>query len=208
MYRLPIGIFVRLSAALCASAVLAVLLLSEAAASEPAAFHRPAPVRSDPTVRLETTPTQGQVGDLFTTRIYADNIANANGLGNWQATIDYVPAILTLNGVTFGADLGSTGRFVGNVGPTSTTTSVTLGQFSFGMQPGPIGSDIHLATIVWRGVGDGISELDLNTSRLLDINAAPLTPLTEIDNWVVVGDPPAPNHLWLPMAYRGSASRR
>ncbi|MFZ2360874.1 MAG: cohesin domain-containing protein [Anaerolineae bacterium] len=208
MYRLPIGIFVRISAVLCALAALAVLLLSEAAASEPAAFHRPATVRSDPTVRLETTPTQGQVGDLFTTRIYADNIANANGLGNWQATVDYVPAILTLNGVTFGADLGSTGRFVGNVGPTFSIGNVTLGQFSFGTQPGPTGSSIHLATIVWRGVGDGVSELNLNSSSLLDIDATPLTPLTEIDSWVVVGDPPAPNHLWLPMAFRSSASRR
>ena len=85
--------------------------------------------------------------------------------------------------------------------PPTTLGKVTLGQFSFGTQNGPTGSSIQLATIVWRGVGDGVSNLDLNTSRLLDIDAALLTPLIELDGWVVVGDVPGQNRLWLPMAF-------
>ena len=138
----------------------------------------PAAPAVDPTIRLSTTPTSGNVGDLFTTRIYADNITNSSGLGNWQASINYAPAVLAVDSVAFGADLGSTGRSTGNVGPTYTTGKVTLGQFSFGTGiNGPTGSNLLLATIVWRGVAGGVSDLDLNQSQLLDINANPLTPL-------------------------------
>ena len=201
MHRIPVTIFIRTSTVLCGFVLLLVLLLPGMAASGSTTFPRLATANGDPTVRLQTTPIQGNVGDLFTTRIYADNITNASGLGNWQASIDYAPAILAVNSVTFGAGLGSTGRPVGNVGPTSSIGKVTLGQFSFGTQNGPTGSSIQLATIVWRGVGDGVSNLDLNTSRLLDIDAVLLTPLIELDGWVVVGDVPGQNRLWLPMAF-------
>ena len=154
----------------------------------------PAAPAVDPTIRLSTTPTSGNVGTLFTTRIYADNITNASGLGNWQASINYAPAVLAVDSVAFGADLASTGRTVGNVGPNYTTGKVTLGQFSFGTQNGPTGSNLLLATIVWRGVAGGVSDLDLNQSQLLDINANPLTPLIQVDNQVtVVGGPTSTN---------------
>ena len=75
-------------------------------------------------------------------------------------------------------------------------------------QPQHTGSSIHLATIVWRGVGDGVSNLDLNTARLLDIDATLLTPLIELDGWIVVGDVPGHNRLWLPKAFHTHGSRR
>ena len=141
-------------------------------------------------IRLETTPASGEIGDTFTTQIYADGVP-APGLGSWQVVIDYDPAILAVDTVTFGADLYATGRTklleLSNLKEPGTAwlTQVTSGT---GID-GPVGNGLHLVTITWKAVGGGVSDILLAPSerqRLVDINNTPFAPLKLVESKVTV----------------------
>ena len=165
----------------------------------PGSYRSSAAPNDDPQVRLETAPASGAYGDLFTTIIAADHIISP-GLSAWQTTVTFDPAILAVDSVTFGSDLGSTGRFFGDIGPDLRVDDITLAQFSYGSGDGPVGDGIHLATIVWRGVGGGTSLLDVNESILLDTEAGDLTPVGEVDDEIEVT--PAPYRFRLPLIFK------
>ena len=156
----------------------------------------------DAVIRLDTTPSSGALGDLFTTHIYADNIVSP-GLGSWQTNITYDPTILEIDQIFWGTDLFSTGRTkLIETANTSTPGQVLLTQATLTGPDGPTGAGLHLATVVWRAVGSGTVQLDLSPTslqKLRDVNSDPITPLTLIDSQVNVD-----YAYWLPMIMVGS----
>ena len=141
----------------------------------------------DPTIRLSTSPTSGEVGDTFTTVIYADNVPDP-GLGSWQAKIVFDPAIVAIDSITFGTDLYSTGRSkLFELTNDSNAGEILLSQSTTGDANGPTGT-LKLAVIVWRGVGAGVTQLALpsNVQRLVDVNAHQFTPLVLIESAITV----------------------
>ncbi len=147
------------------------------------------PPLGDPTIRLSTSPASGEVGDLFTTQIFADGVS-APGLGSWQANITYDPAILEINEIIWGTDISSTGR---TAIPTSNTTTPGQALLSVFTLPGPdgvTGEGLHLASIVWKAIGTGISPLDLiptSLQKLRDVNNDPIgAPLLLVNSSITV----------------------
>jgi len=180
------------------------------------ALLRPAPAADPPvTVRLETSPASGPIGALFTTEVYVDDVP-APGLGFWQISIDYTPTALALNltappppaptpvpaalydvtliGIPGGQKLGPSVKDIG-----ANLKTLAVGQYIFGVTSGPAGT-IHLATIVWKGVGGHASLLDLHGSVFSDVNNVQFAE-TEIDSTVIVrGGGPL---TFLPLVVRG-----
>ena len=155
--------------------------------------------QDDAVIRLETSPAAGALGDLFTTAIYADNIGSP-GLGSWQVSIAYDPAILEIDHIIWGTDLFSTGRTkLIETTNTSTPGQILLLQTTLGGVDGVTGMDIHFASIVWRAVGSGATPLDLNPTslqKLRDISNDPITPVILNGSQVNVG---LGQTFWLPM---------
>jgi hypothetical protein len=202
---------------LSAAVMLGVLTgLVGAAGRAQAAVLRPAPAAEPPvTVRLETAPASGPIGGLFTTEVYVDDVP-APGLGFWQVSIDYTTTALALNltapppppptpvpaalydvtviGIPGGQKLGPSVKDGG-----ASRKALTVGQYVFGLSSGPTGT-IHLATIVWKGVGGHTSVLDLHGSVFSDVNNVQFAE-TEIDSTVIIrgGGP----RTFLPLVVRG-----
>ncbi len=158
------------------------------------------PSPESPTIRLITTPNAGVVGDEFTTTIYADRVP-APGLGSWQVRIEFDQAVINLENIQFGDDLFSTGRAkLFELSNVDTPGAVLLSQSSLPPGDGPVGDGIHLVTLHWRAVGNGLSPLALepgNSQRLVDVDGHSLSPLTLVGSEITVES--AFHSLWLPL---------
>ena len=160
----------------------------------------------DPAIRMETNPLSGAVGETFATRFFADHIPPP-GLSDWQISIEYDPIIVEKTDLIFGKDLFSTGREkLLELVNDDTPGRVLFGQITLTGPDGPTGSGLHLATIVWRGVGLGTSPLTLtpvNTQKLVAINNVPLTPITlDVSSIKIVGAVALEKAVWLPLLLR------
>ena len=106
----------------------------------------PGVVVTGPTIRLVTSPTNGDIGNLFTTVLYADGVP-VPGLGAWQAHIAYNNMILEVEQVIFGVDLFSTGRaMLLEAGNTDTPGQVLLSQATYPGPDGISGDGVHTPT--------------------------------------------------------------
>ncbi|MCP4166257.1 MAG: hypothetical protein GY759_10230 [Chloroflexi bacterium] len=147
----------------------------------------------NPVIRLETDPASAKIGETVITQVYADNLSSP-GLSGWQVSIQFNPSILEIDDISYGTDLFSTGRQDVVVLP---IRADLVGQVLFGQlaapvsagNPGPdgaTGSSLHLATIQWRGISEGESDLNLSgeIAKLRDINNQALAPVDLINSHV------------------------
>ena len=175
-----------------------------------------APAANPPvTVRLETSPVSGPISTTFTTEVFVDDVP-APGLGFWQISIDFAKTVLALNltapppptptpvpaalydvtviGIPGAQQLGP---LVNDKGASLKT--LTIGQYVFGVTGGPTGT-IHLATIVWQGIGGHASILDLHGSAFSDVNNVQFAETENDSSVIVTGGGPL---RFLPMVARG-----
>jgi hypothetical protein len=147
--------------------------------------------QQDPTVRIEPVQSTVAVGQSFTVSVMIDE---ASDLGAFQFDLRYTAAIITVDGVTLGAFLGSTGRdaFVAGTKIDNQAGKVTFGAYSYAFPPlpGPSGTG-ELAIISLTAQGEGESPLTLQNVTVTDTNAGKQVVTVE-DGSVVVGAAPTP----------------
>ena len=183
MLKLP-GLF------LIAASVLALMTFASLNSAPPLA---PAEAQDatlqNPTVRIEPAQSLVDVGETFTITVMIDN---ADDLGGFEFDLLFTPTVVTVDSVTLGDFLGSTGRTVIPVGPDvdNQAGSASFGAASIGSAPGPDGTGV-LATITLTSQGVGISPLDLDNVVVLDTQANTQTTAVE-DGTVVAGGAPTP----------------
>jgi hypothetical protein len=178
--------------------------------------------QGDVTVRLEPAAASGNVGDIFTVRVYVDNvpaydpITGTGGVQGWQVIIGFDPAVVQLRpgqgaSTYFAGNLYSTGGF--NAFPVVNVASdkITLGQALIGAVASyPGGSDLLLATIQWQGAAGGASLLDTQGAQVIQdvFTGAAYSPLTELDGQITVAGntptetPPTAERIYLPLLLR------
>ena len=141
----------------------------------------------DPTVRVEPVESVVDVGETFTIRVMIDE---ASELGGFEFALLFVTDTVTVDEVTLGDFLGSTGRTVITVGPTiNNEAGVTrFGAVTIGSAAGPDGTG-ELAVISLTTQGLGTSPLDLEDVMVLNTSAEHATPIVE-DGTVVAGGAP------------------
>ena len=115
-------------------------------------------------------------------------VAEVAALGNYTIALTWDPSVLSFTSVTNGPFLGSTGRTVACLPPTTTTASFTFGCSSTGGFGGASGTGI-LATVRFATVADGSSPLVLSAS-LSDTSSSPI-PATSADGAVTFVAPTA-----------------
>jgi hypothetical protein len=145
------------------------------------------------TVRLEPATSSGAVDEVFTIKVYVDNVPET-GVQGWQVIINFNPAVVQLNpgqsvDTYFAGNLYSSGGY--NAFPVANAlySRITLGQALLGVPASfPSGSNLLLATIQWKAAAIGASTLDLNGSRITKdvLNGIVYAPLTELDGEIVV----------------------
>lgn len=195
----------RLLAVLAAS----VLALALVAGSAPQAQAQ------DPvTVRLEPATASGVVGDVFTIKVYVDNVPST-GVQGWRMNINFDPAVVQLNpgqsaSTYFAGNLYTTGGYNPFSIVTPAADEITLIQALLGVPPSyPSGSNLLLATIQWEAVGSGTSALNTNGSNIFKdaLNAVPYSPLIELDGRITVAGsiPPSAPRIYLPLLLRAGS---
>lgn len=145
------------------------------------------------TVRLAPAATSGDVGDVFTIKVYVDNVPST-GVQGWQVSIDFDPTVVQLkpgqDGSTyFAGNLYTAGGYSTFPVVNATADKITLGQALLGTPSSyPGGSNLLLATIQWQAVGTGASALDTNMSKIMKdaLNGISYSPLTELDGQITV----------------------
>lgn len=108
-------------------------------------------------------------------------VGGAENLAGYETIIDYDPALLEVNSVTFSNFLAGTGRTVTPLGPTidNAAGTVSFGAFSFGQQPGVSDNGV-LATVSVTALAAGSGPLDLRDSIASDPKGVSLA-LSEVD---------------------------
>jgi hypothetical protein len=119
--------------------------------------------------------------ESFTVSVMIDN---ADDLGGFQFCLFYITATITVDNVTVGDFVGSTGRSLWPIGPDidNEAGKVTLAVASFGSAPGPDGTG-ELASISLTAQSEGESPLDLQAVMAMDTNGKPQT--TTVEDGVV-----------------------
>ncbi len=159
------------------SYLLAVVFLSTfALAASPPSPGETTLARQDTTVRIEPALSVVRTGQTMDVSVTIDE---ASDLGAFEFTLFFTTTV-TVDNVTLGDFLGSTGR---TTVPISPTIDNQMGVASFavatvGSQPGPSGLGV-LATVTLTGQGAGESFLDLNGVTVLDTKAAPQATIVE-----------------------------
>ena len=118
------------------------------------------------TVWIEPTQSTVTVGESFNVSVMIDE---ASDLSGFEFSLLYITTIVTVDNVTVGDFLGSTGRTVSPVGPTIDNQAgrVSFGAWTLGSAPGPNGTGV-LAIVTLTTQGVGISPLDLQDVMVLD----------------------------------------
>lgn len=131
-------------------------------------------------VQLEPAELTVLAGDVFTTTLSIRQVVEVGGLSAFDAQITFDPRQVSVESVTYGDFLASTGRVVSElpwrVQPgVADKVSLVLGSFSLGAAPpGPTGDGI-LATIRWRARRGPVADLQLAGVNLLGIQAQPIS---------------------------------
>ncbi len=128
-----------------------------------------ASLAQNPTVRIDPAQSVVGPGETFTVAVMIDQ---ASSLGGFEFTLWFTPATVTVDDVTLGDFLGSTGRTVIPVTPIidNQTGRASFGAASVGSAPGPDGTGT-LATITFTAQDAGQSFLDLENVIVLDTHA-------------------------------------
>lgn len=165
------------------------------------------------TVRLEPATASGGVGDVFTIKVYVDNVpaydpnTDIGGVQAWSVYVDFDPAVVQLDAgqsanTYFAGNLYTTGGGTPFNVVNTASNRIFLGQVvGFPSPPPPTpppprffpsGSNLLLATIKWKAVGAGASALDTNTSTIMKdaLNGLVYSPLTELDGQLTVTSNP------------------
>jgi hypothetical protein len=120
----------------------------------------------------------------------------SEGLGAYELTVTYEPALLEATGGAAGTFLGSTGRSVQCFGRSPEPGQYSLGCISKGGAPGPQGAG-QLAEITFRPLTSGISGLELSAELggplADDIPVVLDSGLVSIENGPPPPTPPPPN---------------
>jgi PKD repeat protein len=136
-------------------------------------------VNSAATVYID--PAAGQAGQQAT-GTFNVAVQDVVDLGSFEFDLAFDPALMRVDDVALGDLLGSTGRSVGELGPSidNAAGTLTYGGFSFGTPAGPTG-DGTLAVITYTTlITPGVSPLDLSNVQLSDTDATPL-PVASVD---------------------------
>jgi len=118
-------------------------------------------------------------------------IDDASDLGAFQFDLLYTATIVTVNEVTPGGFLGSTGRTLIPLDPTidNDAGKVTFGVASYGSNPGPDGTGT-LALVTFTSREQGVSDLQLQRVGVVDTGGHCQTSTVE-DGWIEVMGPTA-----------------
>ncbi len=143
----------------------------------------------DQTAQMGFSPRNGVAS--LATGVYEVQLtaAQVTDLASFEADVAFDASRLQLEEVIFGNWLGSTGRQIIPLGPTidNATGSVSLGAVSFGSQPGVDGAGI-LATLRFRVIAPGVSQLDLENAKMTDTQGSSLTLSTESGRVIIGSD--------------------
>jgi hypothetical protein len=122
-----------------------------------------------------------------TTGTFTITVEDATDLGGFEFDLTFDPAHLQIDGVAPGDFLGSTGRNIGELGPTidNVTGTLSYGGFSFGSQAGPTGTGTLAVVSYTTTLTEGTSALDLQNVQILDTDAQ-TQPVQTIDGSVSV----------------------
>ena len=179
--------------------LLAALLLALVAFSLPCIpldrSRAPAPAEAQdaalqhPTMRIDPAQSVVDVGETFTVTVMMDD---ASALGGFQFDLLYITTTVTVDDVTLGDFLGSTGRTIISLDPKIDNQKgrAIFGAFGYGYASGPDGTGA-LAIITLTAQGVGCSPLDLERILVLDTGSDQQTPTVE-DGMVVAGGAPTP----------------
>ena len=145
-----------------------------------------APNAQQAVVKIDPASKGVDPGETFTVTVM---IEDASDLGAFEFELTYdSTCVVTATDATLGPFLGSTGRSVGEVGPTFGIGSVTYAAYSYGADPGPDGAGV-LATITFEaGMTKCSSALHLQNVTVTDTDGNSSSPNTE-DGEVIVGPP-------------------
>jgi hypothetical protein len=118
-----------------------------------------------PTVKVEPPEKDVWQGSTFTFDVVVEDAVD---LGGFEFELTYNSTCVEAIDATLGPFLGSTGRSVGEVGPTFGTGSVTYGGYSWGNNAGPNGGGV-LATVTFQaGMNQCDSALHLQNVSVTD----------------------------------------
>ena len=143
----------------------------------------------NPVVRVEPAQSVVGVSDTFTVTVMIDHASN---LGGFEFDLLYITTTVTVDSVTLGDFLGSTGRMpltvISNID--NDAGRVTFGAVSVVLPklPGPNGTG-ELALIGFTAQGEGQSSLDLQSVQVVDTDAKEQV-VTDEDGAVWVGTTP------------------
>ena len=177
-----------LSFFLIAAISLALIALAPLGVSMPlAAVEARNTTLQNPTVRIEPVESVVDAGETFTITVMIDE---ASDLGGFEFTLLFVTTTVTVDSVTLGNFLGSTGRSANPLGLIIDNQAGrgSFGAWTHGSAPGPDGTG-ELAIVRLTAQGAGISPLDLQNVMVLD-TAVGHQEATIEDGTVVVGDAP------------------
>jgi hypothetical protein len=140
--------------------------------------------RQGPTVRIDPAQSVVEAGQTFDISVMIDE---ADDLGGFEFAMLFVSTTVTVDSVTVGDFVGSTGRSVIAVPPKIDNQAgrASLGVATVGSAPGPTGTGV-LAIVTLTAQGSGQSPLDLQNVLVLDTHARHQTPTVE-DGVVRVG---------------------
>lgn len=116
-------------------------------------------------VAIQPPASSPAVEATFTTDV---TITGASGVLGFQFDINFDPAVLAVESVELGPFLSSTGRSARPLGPDQRAAAegrVVYGGFTLGNQEGA-GGDGVLATITWRALKEGESQVSLSKLQL------------------------------------------
>ena len=139
------------------------------------------------TVRIEPVESVVDAGETFTITVMIDE---ASDLSGFEFTLLFVTTTVTVDDVTLGNFLGSTGRSANPLGPIIDNQAGrgSFGAWTHGSAPGPDGTgELAIVSLTTQGVG--ISPLDLQNVIVLD-TAVGSQEATIEDGTVVVGGAP------------------
>ena len=153
----------------------------------------------NPTVRIDPAQSVVDVGETFTITVMIDK---ASDFGGFEFDLVFITTTVTVDDVTLGDFLGSTGRTVFPVVSIidNKAGKVTLGAITFGNDPGSDGTGA-LATIALTTQGVGISPLDLQDIEVFDTTGASQE-VTAENGTVVAGGAPS-QKIYLPLVLKG-----
>jgi len=140
-------------------------------------------------VRIDPAQSVVNVGETFTVTVMIDE---ATDLGGFQFDMLFITTTVTVDSVSLGDFLGSTGRRTIPVGPIIDNQAgrIAFGAATVGNAPGPNGMGaLALITLITQGVG--VSPLDLQDVMVVDTAAMSQEASVE-DGVVIAGGTPTP----------------